>query len=712
LRLEDIRMLLARQNDILTRERLIASRWSWGMINQPEMTKSFYFGDDGLIKVYQDDNERSWSFTDGLLRIFNNAGELTWVFEIVFQAADDRLILISKYQNDPAWQPFFCLTEYRATARAAGIQTLADDDAAVGQDDSIRLVIWDLDETFWQGTLSEGPVTPILDHLAIVRALNERGIMSAICSKNHFEPTQALLKNLGIWDEFVFPEIAFAPKGPMVQRIVENIQLRPASILFIDDNVTNLNEALYYLPRLQIAEPAIIPTLLADPRLAGKPDPQKTRLARYKILERKAVEKSAAAGDNQTFLRDSAIRVSFHTDIELEFPRIHDLVNRTNQLNFTKNRWPEDSGAALDLFHQEQKLDFNSHAGYIKVSDRYGQYGICGYFHVIQTTCRHFLFSCRAMNMGVEQFVWSRLGRPYVPISGDVISDIDMPVDWITIVPDADIETPIANAATRQTICIRGACDMSMTSNFLRTKADTLEELTYAWQGWEICSLPRIVALHDELQNPENQAIIARLPGMPPNRFASDIIAGTSDAYVLSFSQESFHGLYRSKSTGMILPMGHFSIDHFSYEKPDFTNIPFADLQTQNIAGITAEQWDFLAREFEFLGGFNQTLFESDVDHVFSRLRAHGKPVIIIGLNETTGTDGYILSFFARINQIVRPLAQHYGFSYIDIAGFIQTLDDLAPDGTQGGPHFARHVYAKIAEAVLEMLNAKNSLVG
>jgi FkbH-like protein len=700
-------MLLPRQNDILTRDRLIASRWTWGMLHQPEMTKSFYFGADGLIKVYQDNNEHSWSLEDGLLRIFNSGGALTWAFEIVFHA-DDRLTLISKYQNDPAWQPFFALTEYRPDKTPAPIARPAED-AAPAQDEAIRLVIWDLDDTFWQGTLSEGPVTPIAANLALVRALNERGIVNAICSKNHFEPAQTLLTNLGIWDEFVFPEIAFAPKGPMIQRLVENSQLRPETILFIDDNITNLNEAVYYVPGLRTALPDIIPSLLTDPRLAGKPDPEKTRLARYKTLQLKRAEQ-AQAGDNEQFLRDSDIRVSFHTDVEAQFPRIHDLVNRTNQLNFTKHRWPEDAAAAFAEFQREQALDFNSHGGYVKVSDRYGNYGICGYYFVILTTCRHFLFSCRAMNMGVEQFVWSRLGRPYVPITGDVVSDIDMHVDWIRVVPDADLDTPLDMQTAKPKICIRGACDMAMTSNFLRVKADTLEELTFAWQGWEICSLPRIVALHDEIQRPENQAIIARLPGMPPNRFATDLIAGTSDAYVLSFSQESFHGLYRSKSTGMILPMGHFSIGHFSFEKPDFTAIPYQDLLALDVAGITADQWHFLQQEFEFLGGFNQDLFEADLHKVFTILRNHGKPVIIINLNEHVGTDPYTLSFFARINRIVGPLADRFGFHTIDVAHYIRNLADLAQDNAQGGSHFARHVYAKIADAILAQLSTPTSI--
>jgi FkbH-like protein len=692
-------MLLARRNEILTRERLIGSLWSFGHLNEPPMTETFGFGAGGQVTGYQNPNEASWSLEESVLHLHNQDGGLTWRFDIMF-AAPAGLILIAQYQNDPAWRPFFTLIE-RAPAAPPAIPAIPAIPAAPPSAEPVRLIIWDMDDTFWHGTISEGPITPIADHLLLVKTLNERGIMSAICSKNHFEDVQTVLKNLGVWDEFIFPEIAFAPKGPMVQRIVENVQLRPESILFIDDNITNLNEARFYLPGLQIAEPAIIPTLLEDPRFTGKPDPEKSRLARYHVLEQKAAEK-AASSDNSKFLRDSAIRVSFHADLEPEFPRIHDLVNRTNQLNFTKRRWPEDLGAALKIFREEQNLDFNAHAGYVKVSDRYGEYGICGYYHVVRDECLHFLFSCRAMNMGVEQFVWNRLKRPKITIAGDVISNLDMEADWISVVPDADAAPQTSHHT--MTICIRGACDMSMTSNVLRTKAETLEELTYAWNGWEICTLPRIIALHDELQRPENQAIIAKLPGMAPGRFDSDVITGKSDAYVLSFSQESFHGLYRSKSTGMVLPMGHFSIGHMRREKFDYTSLSFNEIAQADIPGITRAEWDTFTTEFEFLGGFNEALFIADIQNVFTRLAQHRKPVIIIGLNERIGTDSYILAFFANINRIVKPLAAQAGFHTIDINDYVRGPSDLAPDNIQGGAHFARHIYANLADAILTTL--------
>jgi hypothetical protein len=272
-----------------------------------------------------------------------------------------------------------------------------------------------------------------------------------------------------------------------------------------------------------------------------------------------------------------------------------------------------------------------------------------------------------------------------------------------------DLVAPLA--AKAMTVCIRGACDMTMTSNFLRTQVDTIEELTFAYQGWEICSLPRIVALRNEMQRPENREIIARLPGMPAGRFDSDLITGAADAYVLSFSQESFQGIYESRSTGMIIPMGHFSLGHNSPVKPDYTQISYAEITQRGIQNISAEQWAFFREEFIFRGGFNEALFMMDVIDLFTLLKERGKQVVIIGLNEAVGRDQPILAFFAKINTIVRPLVREFGFAYIDVNDFIKTESDLAADGHFGGPHFAREVYMKISDAILAKLRAPQHFI-
>ena len=44
--------------------------------------------------------------------------------------------------------------------------------------EAVRLVVWDLDDTFWKGTVSEGSMSYNIDHHDIVVKLAERGIMS------------------------------------------------------------------------------------------------------------------------------------------------------------------------------------------------------------------------------------------------------------------------------------------------------------------------------------------------------------------------------------------------------------------------------------------------------------------------------------------------------------------------------------------------------
>lgn len=149
----------------------------------------------------------------------------------------------------------------------------------------IKLIIWDLDETFWKGTLSEEGVSPVEENIRLLKAFTDRGIISSIVSKNNFEKAKEKLIQFGVWSNFVFPAIEWAPKGALVKSIIENCQLRAENVLFLDDNHLNLKEAQYYNPGLHIRSPDFIKEMSSHPAFVGKNDTGHVRLKQYKVLE-------------------------------------------------------------------------------------------------------------------------------------------------------------------------------------------------------------------------------------------------------------------------------------------------------------------------------------------------------------------------------------------------------------------------------------------
>jgi FkbH-like protein len=121
----------------------------------------------------------------------------------------------------------------------------------------VKLVVWDFDETFWRGALSEEGIVAIARNIEMVRELSRRGIVNSICSKNDFERAKAKLVELDIWDYFVFPRIGFNPKGKAVAEMIECAALRPENVLFLDDNRLNLEEVKFFNKGIMTAHPTM-----------------------------------------------------------------------------------------------------------------------------------------------------------------------------------------------------------------------------------------------------------------------------------------------------------------------------------------------------------------------------------------------------------------------------------------------------------------------
>jgi Predicted enzyme involved in methoxymalonyl-ACP biosynthesis len=254
-----------------------------------------------------------------------------------------------------------------------------------------KLLIWDLDDTLWAGTLAEGDSIVLFEERAnYIRSLNKRGVVNSICSKNDYNAAKSELEKLGLWDEFVFPAIDFSSKGKLVSQIIADMQLRAPDVVFFDDNELNLREVEFENPGIVVVDSRgdAMDVFLAGLEEKLK-DIKKSRVEEYRILERKRTDRIVTGADNEHFLASCGIKVALlrRSDNLPYAHRIEELINRTNQLNFTKSRIPpgEISEYIVDVSRNETYSVF--------VWDNYGYYGLVGFAAIEQRKLlRHFLF--------------------------------------------------------------------------------------------------------------------------------------------------------------------------------------------------------------------------------------------------------------------------------------------------------------------------------
>lgn len=170
----------------------------------------------------------------------------------------------------------------------------------------IKLIIWDLDETFWNGTISEQKVAPVKQACDLVLLSSKKGIVNSICSKNDEKPCIDKLKEWGLDKYFVFNSINWEPKGQRIKDTVESMNLRPCNVLFIDDNKLNLEEAKFFCPDILTMLPDKIGELYAAVSMLDKNDEKLSRLESYKVLEKKNKIKKSI-GSNEGNFCDRAI---------------------------------------------------------------------------------------------------------------------------------------------------------------------------------------------------------------------------------------------------------------------------------------------------------------------------------------------------------------------------------------------------------------------
>jgi FkbH-like protein len=581
------------------------------------------------------------------------------------------------------------------------------------ESEQVRLVIWDLDETLWRGTLSEGGISEyIAQNHEMVVELARRVILSSICSKNDYDAVEQELTKRGLWDYFVFPSIDWTPKGSRIRHIVDAAQLRPSTCLFIDDNPNNLAEAKAAVPDLQTASERLIPFILDDFRFKGKRDPGLTRLSQYKLLERrqKAAGVAVSQGRNEEFLHSCQIKISFEYDVEPHIDRAIELINRTNQLNFTKLRLPESNAAAV-LRAGLERDDIS--AALIRVTDIYGDYGYTG-FYVLQGVdsspiLKHFCFSCRTLGMGVENFVYKNLGAPQLTYHGEVLSDPinDAPVNWIAV--SEDTSPGASDLGYGGGVYLIGGCGNHAMSHYLRRLSGSAVAQTNLARGSLFYRHDGSAFLAQKLSGlteTEEEALL-RL-GFHPEDLAVPWNADTRDksVVVLNFYGDVVAPFYRHKEMGLLASLASPLV---KTKLSDWGDDEWRALSEVADRDLLRSRIDEMQTSWEFHSwGLPEHAIETTITGLLDRFPPHWR--IFMVMPSLTGNMNGSFCDLPRAKtyrQACEAATRNYSnVSCVHIEDFVRTPNEIED---AWAAHFNRMVYYRLSNHILhQVLNAES----
>jgi len=281
-------------------------------------------------------------------------------------------------------------------------------DSGKSQLPNIKCVVWDLDNTLWDGILVEQEeVIPRAEIVTMIKALDGRGILMSVCSKNDFDRANDQLVKFGLADYMLYPQINWLPKSQNVRRIAELLNIGLDTFAFVDDNPFELDEVKQALPMVTCVPISDVQEISANPRFQGSSSKDaRNRREYYRTAMLRDETQERYTDDFIGFLAHCAIRVTVKQYSEEDFERISDLVQRTNQLNFSGRKYGK-----AEVQHVISSEGYEKYV--LGCSDRFGSYGIVGFCVVRhskdEVSVDDFMLSCRVQGKFIEKAWFSHL---------------------------------------------------------------------------------------------------------------------------------------------------------------------------------------------------------------------------------------------------------------------------------------------------------------
>jgi FkbH-like protein len=299
----------------------------------------------------------------------------------------------------------------------------------------VKCLVWDLDDTLWDGVVLEGDHPRPFDiAVRTLRTLDRRGILHAVASRGDHDTAARHLAAHGLDDLFCVVDVGWGRKSAAVHRIAGTLNIGLDAVAFVDNDPVERSEVATTHPQVrcygadELADLCVRPEF--SPRFRTAEAGQRRHL--YQVEHRRATAEQEFAGSATEFLASLDLTMVVRPATEDDLVRAHELTVRTHQLNTT--------GVTFDLAELRALTRSPDHEVLVaSLRDRFGGYGTIG-LAVSELTATDsvlllLLMSCRVQSRGVGAVLLDHVVRRAVDAGRRPVARfVTTPVNHIMLV--------------------------------------------------------------------------------------------------------------------------------------------------------------------------------------------------------------------------------------------------------------------------------------
>ena len=338
----------------------------------------------------------------------------SWIME----PGENLIILDKETLSESCWKENYLVKIYPENDLEAEIEILWCDFVKGTRKnrekpaDKVKCVVWDLDNTLWDGTLIETEDENSLklrEYVKdVIRGLDERGILQSIASKNDYRYAWHVIEKLGLADYFLYPQIHWNAKSGSMKKIAKDLNVGIDSLVLIDDSVFEREQVHSELPQVRVYDADEVEKLLSYPEFTVLvTEESRNRRSMYQAEMKRKELQNADNADITDFLKKCHLEIEmFEPKTEDEINRCYELVVRTNQLNMSGKKYTREEFEGV--LNRKDVYNFA-----ITCKDNFGTYGIVGFgqYQVRNSVLvfEEFAMSCRVAGKYVESALFAHL---------------------------------------------------------------------------------------------------------------------------------------------------------------------------------------------------------------------------------------------------------------------------------------------------------------